>query len=515
MRTAGAMILACCGWAACAPRGAAPPADAAVQVEPEPPRPTTPPVTATPEIAVPWKPAIPQLPIGALAPTRSWCSYRTHAVGRELLAVCGFYIDSVGDMRDPGGGHRIDPKLIWEPPGSSASLYAGAEYAVLAKSRDTQGIWLRGGKMVLQNNYHLAGISLRDAAVVWQLDLPGWPRLAVVRTFHGERVIAASERRVLAIDLARGSISWDVEVPDADLGDPSATSDGERVILLSSVAAERQLIALEARTGREAWRTRWPERCKPRLIAEPGLLVADCQRSIHGFDPATGQRRWTWDVPAQAGYSWELEVIGVRDGLVVASEPMFGVAAFDARTQRERWLLDVSMRDIALGEDAVYVRTGGGEVRAFALATGVEHWRWHTGDPWVNPGGPNTLATSQTSEGEALVIGAEVFLRKGVDLPITKITATVRVNGQAVRGAEVLFGDMRVTTDARGRAAHELRGGGTLYIAPDFEQLKARTRLPCMFMDSTAVALDGAEKRVTLAVRGRRFACDDQCECGE
>jgi outer membrane protein assembly factor BamB len=190
---------------------------------------------------------------------------------------------------------------------------------------------------------------------------------------------------------------------------------GDRRLYLAEFAAEPQLVAREAATGRQIW-------SRPLTGGMPGTapLVGDLQvfvateETLHAFRTETGRREWTVDLPAgpatapkftgsevvlahgtpdgttllgmyddQDGEElWSRELPGLPGGTVAFSDDnvvlsagrqLFGVERNDGDLEWEA-TLPARAGTVVAGDEQLYVADVEGTVHARRRATGQERW---------------------------------------------------------------------------------------------------------------------------------------------
>jgi outer membrane protein assembly factor BamB len=117
----------------------------------------------------------------------------------------------------------------------------------------------------------------------------GFPMLAAARA--GQFVVAGDDGTVLALDAETGAERWRTRINDrlsAGVG-----SDGRYA---SVVTRGNEVVVLDA--GREIWRKRVPSAVvTPPLVAGERVFVKGVDRAVHAFDVLDGRRLWTLQRP--------------------------------------------------------------------------------------------------------------------------------------------------------------------------------------------------------------------------
>lgn len=132
---------------------------------------------------------------------------------------------------------------------------------------------------------------------------------------------------VFAFDMT-GRAKWHAEVGSGLSGWGSAASPilFENLLIVNASVESRSLVALDAKTGKQAWRVgdikeAWNT---PALVGLKGgktELIVAVPRKVIGLDPATGQQLWTCDtgitwymVPSMVSHEGVVYCIGGRSG---------------------------------------------------------------------------------------------------------------------------------------------------------------------------------------------------------
>jgi hypothetical protein len=137
-------------------------------------------------------------------------------------------------------------------------------------------------------------------------------------------------------------VRWTTPVLDADGGrfgssaDPTTVVGDGAVVVLVEHLGETAVVGIDGATGAERWRTVIPVRAGSPGIADGTLLVGIsdtvpglCDDLIcgAGFDVADGSVRWSEPGLIHGGFG--TGVVELGDGLVVATESLFGSTIID------------------------------------------------------------------------------------------------------------------------------------------------------------------------------------------
>ena len=309
--------------------------------------------------------------------------------------------DAARTGRMPGPLPPTTPAIAWRletggPLHSSPAVVAGTVFQTSA----TGTLW---------------AVDLVTGGIRWQADLDG---ALTSPTVVDDLVVAGSTTgRVTALDRATGTVRWTSELPGQVRGAPAPveagliagstagqvsfiraadgavdwTIDATGEIARSPAVADGtvvvpvepgSMVALDARSGDELWRTSIAERGGVgtptidggRVLTASGLDGAPvAERGISAVDLRTGSRLWRWASPTGD----RIYTPAMRDGRAfVVSEAGFAVA-LDAATGMEMWRTGVAgpaeANAVVTGE-AVAIADDGGSVSALGMTDGRIRW---------------------------------------------------------------------------------------------------------------------------------------------
>ena len=152
----------------------------------------------------------------------------------------------------------------------------------------------------------------------WRVETGG-PVYGSAAVAKGNAGIASGDGVVYGIRVKDGAVRWRYALnpgPSAFAQSPAAT-DGKRIFL---GAWDQNVYAVDAETGREAWRYRATERgfyfsaaiARP-AVADGRVFIPANENVLHAIDAATGARVWARSAPADKfGYSSPV----VKDGRI-------------------------------------------------------------------------------------------------------------------------------------------------------------------------------------------------------
>ena len=142
---------------------------------------------------------------------------------------------------------------------------------------------------------------------------------------HGVLYGGGMDRKVYAIDLARGQVRWSTRLPGMVVGGVLLSGD---TVYAASSRPEGRIYALRRDTGKQIWRVSTDPIGAPLAMIE-GVLIAETQRGrILALDPATGKLRWqrrlgVARVPATAA--------GTGGVVVATTDSLFRLALADGK----------------------------------------------------------------------------------------------------------------------------------------------------------------------------------------
>lgn len=199
---------------------------------------------------------------------------------------------------------------------------------------------------------------------------------------------------VTAVELATGEERWNVDLGSSIAG--AVTVDGDRlyVATVGSQTEAGAVVALDAGTGEELWRT-GDDDLVGNLVSAPviagEMLVVLEAASVVSLDRADGRLRWRTEVvnplrnPPFFFRGTATPTPVVTGDAVVALDVSGRAYLFDGETGRERW--DHALNDPSLlsppivAADQVLVPTDSGTLSAIDLADGDRVWRVDAGAP--------------------------------------------------------------------------------------------------------------------------------------
>jgi eukaryotic-like serine/threonine-protein kinase len=164
----------------------------------------------------------------------------------------------------------------------------------------------------------------------------------------GNRVYIATDHEVYTLDLESGQLIWKVATgtEGAYMGAPAYE---EGVIYTTG---GKMLLALDAQSGRELWRTQKDEMFLGLTVANGLIYVGNFDRKLYAFDQSTGEEKWSFD-----GEKVFWSSPAAKDGVIYAGNDRT-VYALDAQTGKLLWSFDAESRSVSeplVSDGVVYV----------------------------------------------------------------------------------------------------------------------------------------------------------------
>lgn len=233
-----------------------------------------------------------------------------------------------GEVGAPAGfGLALDGGLVVAAGASAVLALDPRTGAERWRRPGVHQAWLEEGVLYLEDGAQLAEVDAASGRERWALPVAELPEggTAVARLAGGIALWAGREA-VAAIEPATGRVLWTVAPPAARA--LRATAAGPLAVVGSAAGF---LYAVEAASGRAAWRVRLPGPLAVAPGVHAGALLALCTTDLGGtllaLDPATGRRRF--EVPLDATPTGALVPFAGLLGVpgLVAGDPV--VAAVD------------------------------------------------------------------------------------------------------------------------------------------------------------------------------------------
>lgn len=254
--------------------------------------------------------------------------------------------------RKTGGIDVQSGKFAWSRPREWCQAWCG-------ERRRGARAW------VFDRDGGLECLDLRTGARHWRVKAPAWGQ-AVDSLYW----LGYASDRVVRISLEDGATAWEVNLPQPihHVRPASIAADARGVY----VETRDYLIALEASSGRELWRTS----AALLGLARGALYVNGPQagggQGVQRLDPATGKPLWTCAAPGGRAAAKLFDAGKERDLVLVAND-LGHICAVNATTGAEAWTF-------AAKPDALWVEAGGargwlaaeGALVVLDLSNGVE-----------------------------------------------------------------------------------------------------------------------------------------------
>ncbi len=337
----------------------------------------------------------------------------------------------------PGGFTRPEPPPLWRVDGEGWGRPVAGDAAVyfLSKRHELLALAPETGRVLWKQATGEAGDITGGAAVVLsgevvaagdgsivafdrQTGAMRWRYRAADGYDVGRYLGAAAQGlifcgsttgRLHAVDDRSGRARWTLLVNNDDRNAVYAPVTDEDLVVASytTMAAPLQggVVAADAATGRERWRTAFPRPSAPLvetgasggpLFVDSWVVASSGDGSIHAFDRRTGLLQWTIprlpDGLPGTGASPERDFrpLARAGRLLVAGSLTGRVSAYDLVTREERWRFfpalhaSVAMNIVSDGR-YVYAPYFAGTFIVLDAETGEERWRvgdWKRGLSW-------------------------------------------------------------------------------------------------------------------------------------
>jgi outer membrane protein assembly factor BamB len=227
-----------------------------------------------------------------------------------------------------GAPLMLDGKLVFSA-GSTMAVAAGKNAVFVGRPADD---WIEGDP-------HVYAVSPADGSIIW--DVPGFPGQAT--------------QGLIALSIDDGSLLWSHAGSPAFLG--PAYRDGT---VYYGEADPTALVALDAQTGAESWRTilaegrQWDGVGSPAITSD-AVLAGLISGSLIALDKRDGQQLWTAQVLA-GDPRWAMQ-----SGIAVAGDQAIAIgngaiSSVDLNTHAPLWHEDI---DAGFSNSVVPVAAGG------------------------------------------------------------------------------------------------------------------------------------------------------------
>jgi outer membrane protein assembly factor BamB len=247
--------------------------------------------------------------------------------------------------------------------------------------------------------------------------------------------LAGSDRRVVAVDLASGKNRWAVRLPGPPVGGVLLAGDG---VFAATDQPGNQVYALKRESGNQLWSTKTGYVQAPLALADGRIIVLTRRGQIIALNAGTGKVAWRRRLPSSRIGPLAL---GRGQVLVTSFDSVYRVATEDGTVNlRRRLPATVTAGWIRVGDDLV-AGTGDSLLLALNPDSLTERWRVHVDAPLlVSPTarGDTVYCTTQTGSLYRIVPGtpAQVTLISRGEWPAT--------------GAPALYGDWLLAGGADG-----------------------------------------------------------------
>lgn len=414
----------------------------------------------------------------------------TGRCARVLLAVAAIGLGGC-DLFDRYFGAPPKPPLPGERQavlGSESKLEADARIADLAIDIPppvANAEWPQPGGAP---NHAMPHLSVAGIGVAWRTSLGEGAsrdgRVTGTPVVAGGRVYALDAgTRLSAIDASSGARIWTINIE----GDKSRSSGGGGGVAVAGTTlfvatGQAQVLALEAATGKEIWRTTLtaPFRAGP-TVAGNKVFAISVDNQLHALDAANGRKLWSGagitetaglfgtSSPAVEGSvvvatfsSGEIFALRADNGRVVWNDSLSGLLRTDAISA----LADVRGLPV-IERGVVYAISHGGRIAAIDLRSGARIWEQSVGSlysPW--PAGDFLFVT--TVDGDVVALRKRDGRIRWV-APLDRFTDPQRKRGRIVWTGPTLIGGRLIVFGSHGQA---------VTVSPTTGAIMERLRLP-------------------------------------
>jgi len=337
-------------------------------------------------------PAQPSLPAPPPPPRTLW-QFAGAAVGTPVHE--GDTVFALDKNREVLALSAIDGALKWR----SATGVTSAD-AIFGLTTSGTNLVVSGDH-VIAGDWDIVAFDKRTGARRWTFQADGGdgPGLFLGAAGAGTAYAGSVTGRVYAIDAATGRARWVARLEEKPMVSVFAPEvAGSRVVVGYSVYDNPNtggLAALDASSGRLAWKTPFPKAAEPwRHVNRAGgpvivgalVFGSAGDGNIYGLDLETGAIRWTLprlDGPF-AGHITATDLdhrtlVGAGR-LLVAGSVTGKIVAYDVEARSISWVHDAGPSgstsfSFSADDSHVYVPFLGGFVIALDATTGVERWR--------------------------------------------------------------------------------------------------------------------------------------------
>jgi len=337
-------------------------------------------------------------------------------------------------------------------------------------------------------NHVMQHLAVSGIGVVWRSSLGAGVsrdgRVTSTPVIADGRVYALDAgTRLSALDATTGGRIWSIDVEAS--GSRSTGGGGGVAIsenMLFVATGQAQMLAVEAATGKEVWRTTLtaPFRSGP-AVAGGRVFGISVDNQIHALDAQSGRKLW-----AQAGITEAAGLFGasspaIEGNIVIASFSSGEIFAMRADNGRVLWTeaLAGALRTDAISalsdvrglpvieKGVVYAISHGGVVAAIDLRTGARLWEQSIGSlhtPWL--AGDFLFVT--TVDNEVVALRRRDGRVRWVQ-QLESFTDAQRKKGRIVWTGPTMAGNRLIVFSSLGQA---------VTLEPTSGEIKERLRLP-------------------------------------
>lgn len=303
---------------------------------------------------------------------------RAYALGSEAVYAIDLATGEATELAPRDGG-PLSPPAIAQVGSTPALLFLEGPPAAAEPSpaASPEGSPSPGTDEEEPRTSTLVAVSLADGSELWRAPLGAVSRSGVA--VEGDTAyVGDGDGNVVAVSLADGAERWAAEVPGR-VDQPVAVADGIVYAVGRDGRAPRLVIvALDATTGEEAWRS------APEITSAVGsgpaagegfVLVGSADRLLRSIGAGDGAERWA---ALTLSFFSPATVPALADGAVYAVDLGGGLYRFDAADGERAWSHQLN-ETVVRGAPVVSgptVLLGLNDGRLVAVDAGTGHLVW-------------------------------------------------------------------------------------------------------------------------------------------
>jgi outer membrane protein assembly factor BamB len=368
-------------------------------------------------------------------------------MGRAVLVCLALWLTAIASRAPAGGAAVVVPRWRVSGEGRGVPAVCASIVYFLTKRHEIVSVqastgvvqWRRStgepgdetlgssvvvsGGVVMAGDYAIVGLDAATGASMWRFSpSDGYGAgLYLGEARDGFAFAGSPSGRLYGVKVSDGSLGWSVLPVAAE-----NTTVFQPIVDADSVVAGYTtfgnpitggLVAVDRASGRERWRREFPRGSPDAATGFAGgpvatgdlVIAASGDGQIHGFDRATGLRRWVLPPVTRAdgrAQDRDWRALAVSRSTLIAGSVSGLLTTFDVRVRREKWRYQhpeggsIALR-ITADERSVYVPHMGGLLVALDIRDGRKRWEiggFNDGFNWAPAvvGGAAYAAASRT-----------------------------------------------------------------------------------------------------------------------